>query len=157
MCDDALENEALRILEDAINRMATTLEGDRSWTSPTLLFCDEASLRSEGCEDPLAVPTASVRRIDVVAGRAHGKSCKHLIDKHRFVLIQFPPPGAPELSSLERQGIKIARQGAGRVFALEPNVTPLHPAGFVPQFKARALADQHRVAMEAREFAQFGG
>jgi hypothetical protein len=62
--------------------------------------CDEASLRSEGCEDPLAVPAASVRRIDVVAGRAHGKSCKHLIDKHRFVLIQIPPPGAPELSSL---------------------------------------------------------
>ncbi len=65
--------------------------------------CDEASLRSEGGEDAPAVAAAAEGRVDVVAIRPHGKSCKHLIDKHRFVLIQTPRPGAPDLQPLERQ------------------------------------------------------
>ena len=65
--------------------------------------CDEASFRSEGGEDARAVPAATERRVDVVAGRAHGKSCKHLIDKHRFVLIQLPALAHLASDPLERQ------------------------------------------------------
>ena len=79
---------------------ARTTRGDRGVVA---VDCDEAPLRSEGIEYAGAVPAAAERSVDVAAIRAHGKSCKHLVDKHRFVLIQTPRPGAPVAALSERQ------------------------------------------------------
>ena len=73
---------------------------------------DKSPLWSESLENAGAVATTAEAGVEVVAGRAHGKSCKHLIDKHRFVLIQTPRPGASGVAlycNLQRQRIEIGR------------------------------------------------
>jgi len=51
---------------------------------------DKVSGGTECAEDRGAVAAAAEGGVDVMAGGAHGKSCKHRVDKHRLVLIQTP-------------------------------------------------------------------
>ncbi len=60
-------------------------------------------------EDARAVAAATEGRIDVEAGRADRQSRKHLLDKHRRVLIQLPVPRNCQAAALQRQRIELRR------------------------------------------------
>ena len=81
-------------------RSARAARGDRLTVA---VDCDQAPLRSEDSENPGAVAAAAEGSVDIAAVRTHGKSRKHRVDKHRFVLIQTPHPGASGLVLSERQ------------------------------------------------------
>ena len=80
-----------------------------------------------------------------------GGSRKAVIPPHPKNQSDLTTSQKPESQS---ERVELRRQaGLGRLVR-EPQGATLVPARFVPQFAAIALADQHAVALEVREFAQ---
>src|SRR5579885_2365806 len=92
---------------------------------------------------------APERRIDIVTARLEGQRPERLFCEHRDVLDHTP-------DSLQRQRVELRRQIRRSLLALKPVIEPLAPARLVPQLEAVALTDQHAVALQTRELAQFG-